>query len=286
LIHDTLDDEKGDDAMSETLEFITLRRDAAEVRIAPERGAIVTSFRTGEREWLYLDQATLNDRSKNVRGGIPLLFPTPGKLANDRWSHAGKRGELKQHGFARNLPWAIDARSESHVVLSIRSDATTLASYPWRFSANVTYSLGARALEIRFDIANEDVSPMPFALGLHPYFLVRDKASARMPTPASRAYDNVAKHDVPFGGFDFTRGEVDLHLLDHGSSSAQLDADGGTISIDCSPEFMRWVIWTLPGKDFICVEPWTAPGNALNSGESLLELAPEATYRGVVRMTV
>jgi galactose mutarotase-like enzyme len=272
--------------MSEKLEFITLRRDAAEVRIAPERGAIVTSFRTGEREWLYLDQATLNDRSKNVRGGIPLLFPTPGKLENDRWSHAGKGGELTQHGFARNLPWSIDARSESHVVLSIRSDTTTLASYPWRFSANVTYSIGARSLEIRFDIANEDASPMPFALGLHPYFLVRDKTSARMATPASRAYDNVSKHDVMFGGFDFTRGEVDLHLLDHGSSSAQLDADGGTIAIECSPEFTRWVIWTLPGKDFICVEPWTAPGNALNSGESLLELAPGATYRGVVRMTV
>jgi galactose mutarotase-like enzyme len=272
--------------MSETLEFIALHRDDAQVTIAPERGAIVTSFRARDREWLYLDQATLNDRSKNVRGGIPLLFPTPGKLDDDRWSHAGKSGAMTQHGFARNLAWSIDARSESHVRLSIRADDKTLSSYPWRFSANVTYALASNALDIRFDIVNEDTSAMPFALGLHPYFLVRDKARARVPTPASRAYDNVAKHDVPFHGFDFTLGEVDLHLLDHGSSSAQLEVDGGTISIDCSPEFLRWVIWTLPGKDFICVEPWTAPGNALNSGESLLELAPGATYQGLVRITV
>ena len=272
--------------MSETLEFITLRHDDAQVTIAPERGAIVTSFRVRDREWLYLDQATLNDRSKNVRGGIPLLFPTPGKLENDRWSRAGKTGELKQHGFARNRAWTIDARNESHVRLSIRSDQTTLSSYPWRFSASVTYALASRALDIRFDIVNEDTSPMPFALGLHPYFLVHDKSRARVPTPASRAYDNVAKRDVAFRGFDFTHGEVDIHLLDHGSASAQLDADGGTLTIDCSPEFLRWVIWSLPGKDFICVEPWSAPGNALNSGESLLELAPGARYQGIVRIAV
>ena len=272
--------------MSSDLECITLRRDDTRVTIAPERGAIVTSFRTRDREWLYLDQATLNDRSKNVRGGIPLLFPTPGKLENDRWSHAGKSGSLAQHGFARTLAWSIDERTESQVTLSIRANEATLPHYPWRFRASVTYAVAANGLDIRFDIVNEDRSPMPFALGLHPYFLVRDKSRARVPTVASQAYDNVAKRVVAFSGFDFAQGETDIHLLDHGSASAQFVVDGGTLTIDCSPEFMRWVVWTLPGKDFICLEPWTAPGNALNSKESLLELSPGGTYQGIVRFTV
>ena len=33
-------------------------------------------------------------------------------------------------------------------------------------------------------------------------------------------------------------------------------------------------MWTLAGRDFVCVEPWTGPADALNSGESLLEIAP------------
>jgi len=33
-------------------------------------------------------------------------------------------------------------------------------------------------------------------------------------------------------------------------------------------------VWTVAGKDFVCVEPWTCPGNALNSGKSLLTLGP------------
>jgi len=46
------------------------------VTIAPARGAIVTRFRVGERDLLFLDESTLADRTKNVRGGIPLLFPS------------------------------------------------------------------------------------------------------------------------------------------------------------------------------------------------------------------
>jgi galactose mutarotase-like enzyme len=37
------------------------------------------------------------------------------------------------------------------------------------------------------------------------------------------------------------------------------------------------VIWTLRGRDFVCLEPWTCPGDALNTGAGLLFLAPGET---------
>jgi galactose mutarotase-like enzyme len=262
--------------MNRSPESITLQHEHAQARIAPQRGAIVTSFRVRDRELLYLDQATFNDRSKNVRGGIPLLFPSPGKLENDRWQYAGRSSEMKQHGFARNLSWEVEgALDAARVTLALEASAETLQMYPWRFSTRVRYTIEAAALEIRFIIANRDTTPMPFALGLHPYFLVDDKAQAHVATHATRAFDNVAKRVVPFDGFDFTHGEVDMHLLDHGSSSAVLRAGVDSISIECSPEFQRWVIWSVPGKDFICLEPWSAPGNALNTGAGVIVLQPD-----------
>jgi galactose mutarotase-like enzyme len=69
------------------------------VSIVPERGAIVTRFRARGRELLYLDDATLRDRTKNVRGGIPILFPSPGKLEGDHFTRGGREGAMKQHGF-------------------------------------------------------------------------------------------------------------------------------------------------------------------------------------------
>ena len=83
----------------------------AKVSIVPARGAIATSFRVGERELLYLDETTLRDPTKSVRGGIPILFPSPGKLEGDRFARGAFHGAMKQHGFARDLPWQVTATS-------------------------------------------------------------------------------------------------------------------------------------------------------------------------------
>ncbi len=266
--------------------LLRLRSGHTEASIAPHRGAIVTSFRSANRELLYLDEATFNDASKNVRGGIPVLFPTPGKLVGDRWSYAQHSGELAQHGFARNLPWRIAASDEASAVLVLNSNESTRRAYPWDFEAQLTYTVAPSALSIGFTVRNTSAASMPFAFGLHPYFLVRDKAAARIPTGATRAFDNVSKATVPFRGFDLTQPEVDLHLLDHDGTRGELAlGDGARITIDTSPEFIRWVVWTVSGKDYVCLEPWTAPGNALNTGEGILVLEPQASHTLTVTIT-
>jgi galactose mutarotase-like enzyme len=260
-------------------EALVLSDDQAhtQVTIAPARGAIVTSFRVGEREVLYLDEATLADRTKNVRGGIPILFPSPGKLEGDRFERGLVHGAMKQHGFARDLPWEVTDTATTFAAsatLTLASNAQTRAAFPWDFRLAITFSLAARRLRLDVRVENTGTAAMPFAFGIHPYFRVTDKANARISTKATRAFDNVAKAIVPFHGFDLTAPEVDLHLLDHGGTSSTLTCDGEAVHIDASPEHTRWVVWTVRGKDYVCVEPWTAPGNALNTGESLLELEP------------
>src|SRR5438874_1631584 len=89
-------------ASSSAGDLVTLSDSSAksEVVIAPKRGAIVTSFRVDGRELLFMDESTLHDPAKNVRGGNPVLFPAPGKLEGDAWAWGGRRGAMKQHGFA------------------------------------------------------------------------------------------------------------------------------------------------------------------------------------------
>src|ERR1043166_1101057 len=94
------------------------------VEIEPERGGLVTRFDVGTRRVLFMDDATLRDPTKNVRGGVPVLFPTPGKLANDSWSYGGRAGSLKQHGFARNLPWRVVDAGNTTATLALASSDT------------------------------------------------------------------------------------------------------------------------------------------------------------------
>ena len=249
--------------------------------LAPSRGGLMTRLTLGGRELMYLDEATFLDWKSNVRGGCPVLFPSPGKLAGDAWARDGRAGSMKQHGFARNLAWESTRRSTdggASVTLSLTSSDATRAQYPWDFAAEFTYTLSAAALRIEQRFTNLSNTSMPFGAGFHPYFHVpeAEKAGARIVTDATRAFDNAAKQEVMLGaGIDLTQNEVDLHLWDHGRSSAELTRPGApTVRLSGSPEFTHWVVWTLKGRDFVCLEPWTCPGNALNTGDRLLVLGP------------
>jgi len=242
-----------------SLETVVLRAGRSTAYVAPARGAIVTRFFVDERPVLFLDEATLLDPTKNVRGGNPVLFPSPGKLEPGRFT-------MGQHGFARNEPWSVVERTEVAVTLRLEANARTRAVFPYDFRLTFTFALrdGALRIDQRFE------GEHPFATGFHPYFHVTDKARARIPTKATRAFDNVTKRAIALERIDLAEGEVDLHLFDHDASEARLELDDGVVIVRGSDAFARWVIWTLPERPFVCLEPWSAAANALHTGESLL----------------
>lgn len=253
---------------------ITIAAAECTATIAPDRGALVTSFKVRERELLYLDQETFLDVSRNVRGGIPVLFPSPGRLTDDRWQHEQRSGTLKQHGFARTLPWEVVSATDPSVILQLKSSDATLAAYPWPFAATLEVSIAASRLRLTMLLENTGEYAMPFALGYHPYLAVADKERAAIETDATQQFDNITNRAGPFAGFDLTAAELDLHLPDQKQRHMTLAlADGGRITVRGSADFSYWVVWTVAGKDYVCIEPWTAPGNALNTGERLLTLA-------------
>lgn len=277
---------------SDALESLALEDTDASSRVvvAPARGGLVTRFRVAGTDVLFMDDETLHDATKNVRGGVPVLFPTPGKLEGDAWSQSGHSGTLKQHGFARNLAWELVETSQDQAAsctLRLASGESTHELWPWSFVLEHRLSLCGSGLRIDQRVENRSDSAMPFGLGFHPYFHVpqADKRAARIDTRATRAFDNVTKQIVELSAIDLTQKEVDLHLLDHDAAESALTLPGGKVEVRCSASYRRWVVWTLEGRDFVCLEPWTAPGNAMNSGEGLIRLAPGAARTSHVEIT-
>ena len=269
-----------------------LRDGEAELTVVPERGAIVTSVKLRGEELLYLEEATLADPAKSVRGGIPVLFPIAGKLPEGGYLIAGRRYELPQHGFARNRAWTVKDASPSSLSMELASDDATRKVFPFEFEAKLTVAIqGGEKPQARIALAvrNTGTAPLPFHAGFHPYFLVPDRAKkdARVETVATRAFDNRTGKSGPLATIDFTAPEVDLHLEDHDEPKTTLSRGEGRapIRLNWSANARRMVLWTLAGKDFICVEPWTAPGGALAAG-TLPLLAPGATAELALRISV
>ncbi len=256
--------------------------------IVPERGALVSRFAVAGEELLFLDAGTLADPSKNVRGGIPVLFPSPGVLSGGKYRVNNRDYPMRRHGFARDLAWQVREQQQARAVLVLRDSELTMREFPWHFEARLTVTLAHGALCLSFAVDNRDTRPMPVHLGYHPYFQVPQaaKAEAHIDTDATRAWNNRIGAPGPYTGLDLTVTEVDLHLLDHTRPGTTLHRGPGLrpVELAWSEAFSTVVVWTLTGRDFVCVEPWTAPGGALQTGEGLRLVEPGATFSSEFRI--
>lgn len=266
------------------LETWELSDEAADssVRVVPGRGALVTHWRVGAESLLFLDEATLVDATKNVRGGVPLLFPNAGPLPPEGVLVSGRRVVQPQHGLARRHAWAVvDAISDddtARLSLRLASSPATREGFPFDFVSTVDVSLVGSEVTLEWRFENTGDAPFPLHVGLHPYFTVplAQKSLARVPSGAARIKERrtgEVRAATPVG---FGADEVDVALLEHGPAATLHRGDGSRVELNATPQLSTLVLWTLPDQPFICVEPWTGPAGALASND-LPVVAPGAS---------
>ena len=263
----------------------------SELEVLPKRGGIATKWRIDGKEVFYLDEERLKNPEMSIRGGNPILFPICGNLVDDTYTINGKQFKLKQHGFGRNLPWEVGEEvtvDNVSLKLHLNSNEETKAVYPFDFQVTFTYQLHGNTLTILQEFKNQSSEPMPFSVGFHPYFLTRDKNQLELEIPSTEFQNKGSKEIHPFNGsFDFSQDEIDVafNKLSAKSSSVTDKSRNLKITLEYDDNFSTLVFWTVKGKDFYCLEPWSAPRNAMNTQEHLTVLNPGATHSAMVRLT-
>jgi galactose mutarotase-like enzyme len=254
-----------------------LRAGGSFAEVVPERGGLVTRF----DDVLYLDEATLVDPAKSVRGGVPILFPCAGKADGLPYPLRG------QHGFARQMPFRVRDVGECSVSMDLLATAETRAVFPFEFFIRLDVLLAPDDLTLSFEIANNGDGMMPVHFGLHPYFQVPLAAKGGFAVDApgvSGAFDNTRGVEVPYAPPDFAGGEVDLHFPFAQGGTVMRAPGRRPVRLSWSEGFGAMILWTQPGKEFVCVEPWSALTGELRNPRRLL--APGGSVAFTFRMTV
>lgn len=238
--------------------------------------------------------------------GIPILFPFPNRIANGRFSWRGNDYGLNPalvpqdalgnaiHGFCLDRPWRILEQSPDRVtgVFQLSIDAPDRRPFwPADFRIEVTYAVIQHSLAGRFRIINPDDQPLPWGLGTHAYFRLplspRTAADdCLLQAPVDRLW--VLEQLLPTGELAAVPDAVNLTdgiefgglKLDHVFAVAQnqgaawdsviMDpAAGRQIVQRCGAEFQELVAFTPPGRNAVCLEPYTCVTNAINLEASL-----------------
>ncbi|MGO4108895.1 aldose epimerase family protein [Paenibacillus sp. YAF4_2] len=255
---------------------------SSRIQVCPERGGIVIGCQLNGLEVFYLDKATFEHPTANIRGGNPILFPICGQLDNRTYIWDGKSYDMANHGVARTSVWEVagtNTDGEASITIVLKSSEVTKDSYPFDFELSFTYALVNGELHIRQQYRNlTDVAAMPFYAGFHPYFLTDSKRLA-YETDATRYLDYNDMVEKPFTGVLDLDGMVEsVTLLDPVKREITFPViEGARVRMTYDDVFKYVVLWSVQDKPFVCVEPWMAMTGELNRQEELYMLEAGGT---------
>jgi len=237
------------------------------------KGAQLTSVydKAGQRELLW-------QADPQIWGyHAPNLFPIVGGLINDELLVEGKTYSMSRHGFARTSEFILLENDENHALYSLPNCEKTLQKYPYKFDFQVLYTLIDNALRVTYKLINHDKKTIYFSVGAHPAFNIpfnagenyedyyvefeiEEKLTTHLLSPEG-FYTGETK-PVPTKGKklyltrDLFKNDA-LVFKDLRSREVCIRSDKNDQSISVEfPHFHYLGLWSKPGADFLCVEPW------------------------------
>ncbi len=256
--------------MSAALPLVRLGSGALTARVDPLGAQLTALVDAQGRDLLW------NGDPAVWSGRAPLLFPIVGELAGGRYRLGDRSFALARHGFARRSVFAILASTTDRALFRLRADATTLAAYPFQFELDVEFTVRDASLRIAALIKNTGPSDLPASFGFHPAlrwplpygqprathvieFAEEEPAAVRRlnaqgllrPEPQATPLRarRLALADALFTEDVLIFDQVRSRFVTYGADS------GPRIRVSF-PDAPFLGVWTKPGAQFICIEPW------------------------------
>ncbi|MDC3168939.1 galactose mutarotase [Prochlorococcus sp. AH-716-E17] len=249
------------------------------IKFCPKRGGLITNWVSEGKEILYFDEKRFIDKTKSIRGGIPILFPICGNLDIPNSLFGKNYMPLMQHGFARDLEWQHCLNEKKNSLCLILQDSEkTKTLYPFNFEVKIEVSLKINYLKFMIKIKNKTNIEMPVNFGLHPYFNISDFKNLNFIDNPLSCHDQ--KNNFLRNTFDELKNihnGIDLLMYTSGRSSFLDNFFKRKVTLMHPSPFDLGVIWSDPPRKMICLEPWTSPRNSLVNGLRKILIPPNST---------
>lgn len=206
-------------------------------------------------------------------GSAPILFPVCGGLNGDTYRYNGAEYKLGRHGYIRFKEFEVTDKKADEIVFTSKSDAETLACYPFEYTLDVRFKLDKSKLITTYTVKNESGRRMYFSIGSHEgyalsyplsdYTLEFDEKE-EIPIYAETG-ERIAQKSVSFSengalrlnfsAEQFEGKSVVFHPLCSKKVSLTNSHDNKSVTVDLS-ESEYLVFWTVATAPYLCIEPW------------------------------
>ncbi len=244
--------------------------------------------------------------------GIPFLYPWANRLARPHYRAAGREVNLDlsspllhfdNHGLPMHgVPWSLlaweltEARPDFLAARLGWSRRELLAIFPFRHRLEMAATLRSEGLTVETTLVAGRDAPAPVSFGFHPYFGLPEipRAQWRLELPAMRKLVLDGRGiptgaAEPFDGLDAPLGESnfdDGFALIEEQASFSIEGGGRRITVDLLAGYPYAQVFAPKDKEYVALEPMTAPASALTSGRGLRLVEPAARFRAAFRIRV
>jgi aldose 1-epimerase len=278
----------------------------------PDHGMLGASLRYQGVEILRRVEDLEAAAARGSSAGIPLLYPWANRFAEPRYRVLGKEIVLDQsspllhldeHGLPMHgVPWSLlswvvtEARDDFLAARLEWTGSDLLAVFPFRHRVELAGMLRSDSLTVEITVVPCSDGPVPVSFGFHPYFGFPEPSRSkwRLELPAMRKLVVDERgipigEEEPFGGFDAELGENsfdDGFALPEEQMTFSVAGSTGRASLDLLEGYRYAQVFAPKDKDYVALEPMTAPTSALTSGRGLRFVRPSERFRAAFRIRI
>ena len=256
----------------------TVSSDEMEATFRPDRGMLGTSLRHRGEELLGPE-------------GLPFLAPWANRLGDRRYAVDGVVVDLERldlptdpnglpiHGTLMHRPeWEVVRHEPARLTATFDFAAhdDLLASFPFPHRLTIDVTVDGATLGLATTLEATGDRRVPVSFGYHPYLRLHRTARLRLPArrhlqldarylPTGDVDDEPAE-DEPLGDRTF---DDHYEVGDHGAALG-FTGEGRSVTLTLDEGYPYAQVFAPEGSDFVCLEPMTAPVNALVDGTCFL----------------
>ena len=246
------------------------------------KGAELISIQNNQTKREYIWEGNPEYWGKHA----PILFPIVGTLKNNAYQLNGQNYTLPRHGFARDCEFKIISQEAHKIIFSLQENNASLAIYPFAFELQVSYTLIKNELVIGYLIRNNSQTTMPFSIGGHPAFALKNAFTDyslrfekeenlfRYPLENDLISDKTAiiqlqQNILPLNYSLFEKDALVFKSM--ASNQIQLLEKNVPILNFKYHDFPHFGLWTKVGAPFNCLEPWLGYADTVKANGNLME---------------